>query len=318
MDAFQAVAVDQEVLRTCDERAHAITGLMAAQRDGEAQLAKLLGTHVETTSTAPAPDAPGIAARQFEVEILCARVETLEAQPGGSPGLPAARAALADAEARLEAAERDVAADSQTVSPVGTGQDYSSQDEPTDGEVNPLTTGMPGAVPSDTASDTGSGNSGSPDNNGVAEPPSGDETPNLAELLPGMVDSADGATTLPEEVLGWTLVYTVRGGDGPWRAQVLGEGRRAVLLPALTEDSEPRLEWQAFLQGLFLLVEGNPLPGDPDGRVVTEITRDGAMIRSEQSVAEASVPLTWHQGGDPHGPNRLKGTKAAIGFLIPY
>ena len=225
MDALQAVAVDQDVLRTCDERARAITGLMAAQRAGEAQLAKLLGTHVETTSTAPAPDAPGIAARQSEVEILCACVETLEAQPVGSPGLPAARAALADAEARLEAAERDVAADSQTVSPVGTGQDYSSQDEPTDGEVNPFTTGTPGAVPSDTASDTGSGNGGSPDNNGVAEPSSGDETPNLAELLPGMVDSAGGATTLPEEVLGWTLVYTVRGGDGPWRAQVLGVGR---------------------------------------------------------------------------------------------
>ena len=292
--------------------------MTAAQRDGEAQLAKLLGTHVETTSTAPAPDAPGIAALQSEVEILRARVETLEAQPGGSPGLPAARAALADAEARLEAAERDVAADSQTVSPVGTGQDYSSQDEPTDGEVNPFTTGTPGAVLSDTASDTGPGNGGSPDNNGVAEPSSGDETPNLAELLPGMVDSADGATTLPEKVLGWTLVYTVRGGDGPWRAQVLGEGRRAVLLPALTEDSELRLEWQAFSQGPFLLVEGNPLPGDPDGRVVTEITRDGAMIRPEQSVAEESVPLTWHQGGDPHGPYRLKGTKAAIGFSIPY
>ncbi|MDE0715644.1 MAG: hypothetical protein OXI10_12390, partial [Gammaproteobacteria bacterium] len=59
-----------------------------------------------------APLSPGLSALQSEVDVLRARVETLELLPGGSPELEQLRTQLAEAEARLAAgkqAEREAA-----------------------------------------------------------------------------------------------------------------------------------------------------------------------------------------------------------------
>ncbi len=378
-DVFEGVAVNEEVLRICTGWADDITRVVTAHREAEAAVAALLAPAEQAVPadrpapaerTAPAftadadiadsdraapAEAPGLAALQSEVNVLRARVETLEAQPGGSPDLEATRIALAEAEARLAAAKqleqlereaaqgaapvseavRDAMAEPSQAEPGPRGpdpaQDRRAQGTPPVSEAvtetpepnavdrRPNDGGLAGdddwktAVESsgDIAPDYDSGDD--PGDGPAPDRPEGSGTPVdfaglLAQFLPGVVSGVDGSVALPEETLNWTLIYTARAGEGPWAAQVLGEGSRAVLLPPLTEDGEPRIEWQSYTRGPFILRDGDALPGDPDGRIVTEITRDGVTVRPEFAPeleeAEAPVPLPWHQGGDPNAPGR--------------
>ena len=195
-------------------------------------------------------EAPGLAALQSEVDVLRARVETLEAQPGGSPGLPAVRAALADAEARLAAAEREAAANPLAASPVETDTAVPSRENAPQGATDFFADvaadagpGQPAAVqdPAPVAArrpyhDGGvdrdeswmaaveSAGDVAPDHDPDYEAP-GKERDGagmftaMMDLLPGVVSGADGSVALPEETLNWTLIYTARAGDGPWAAE---------------------------------------------------------------------------------------------------
>ena len=365
-DVFEGVAVNEEVLRICTGWADDITRVVTAHREAEAAVAALLapaeqavpadrtsgaGSGPADIAASDAPLSPGLSALQSEVDILRARVETLELLPGGSPELEQLRTQLAEAEARLAAgkqaereaaqgatpdsdAVRDAMADPSQAEPGLSGPDP-AQDRRTQGtppvsdavtdtpepNLNPAVDRRPNdggladdddwktAVESsgDIAPDYGTGDIPDSAGQGRARDGAGMFAA-MMELLPGVVSGADGSVALPEETLDWTLIYTARAGEGPWAAQVLGEGSRAVLLPPLTEDGEPRIEWQSYTRGPYLLGQGEALPGDPDGRIVAEITRDGVTVRPEFAPeleeAEAPVPLPWHQGGDPNAPGR--------------
>ena len=365
-DVFEGVAVNEEVLRICTGWADDITRVVTAHREAEAAVAALLApaeqaVPADRTSGAgygpadiaasDAPLSPGLSALQSEVDVLRARVETLELLPGGSPELEQLRTQLAEAEARLAAgkqaareaaqgatpvseAVRDAMAEPSQAEPGPRGPDP-AQDRRTQGtppvsdavtdtpqqELAPVVDRRPndGGTARNETWDTAVESAGDialdydPDYDPAPDRPEGSGTPVdfaglLAQFLPGVVSGVDGSVALPEETLNWTLIYTARAGEGPWAAQVLGEGSRAVLLPPLTEDGEPRIEWQSYTRGPFILRDGDALPGDPDGRIVTEITRDGVTVRPEFAPeleeAEAPVPLPWHQGGDPNAPGR--------------
>ena len=300
MDALEAVAVDEEVLAICTRRAESVTRIMAVQRDFETELGALLAppdpaapiptsdkpirdisTSDSSASDSSASDGPGLIALQSEVDILSARVAELEGKPERAAELPAARAALAEAQARLAEAKRNAGEIPSQGEVAHTGA------EPNPAEQGPNTAPDPVVV----------------DRRPDQPPGTGNLTGTIRQLV------SDAQVSLPEETLAtetlaWTVIYTVRAGEGPWKAQVLGEGSRAVMLPPLTDAGEPRVEWQSFAEGPYLLGEGDALPGDPEGRIVAEITADGVMARPEMAVAEAVTPLIWHQGADPMAPGR--------------